>query len=159
MAKEIERKFLVDIHRMAPLVNGQHIQQGYLPMANNSVVRVRILGESAYLTLKGQTHGFSRSEFEYAIPVADAQEMIAELCEGPIVDKTRYNILHEQHTWEVDIFHGDNEGLIVAEIELSDEKEKFTRPEWVMEEVTGDVKYYNSNLLKHPFSQWREGLE
>ena len=159
MAKEIERKFLVDIHRMAPLINGQRIQQGYLPMANKSVVRVRVLGESAYLTLKGETKGFSRSEFEYPIPLADAQAMITELCEGPIVDKTRYNILHEEHTWEVDIFHGDNEGLIVAEIELEDEEEKFIPPEWVTKEVTGEPKYYNSNLLTHPFSQWEDSVD
>ena len=96
----------------------------------------------------------TRSEFEYSIPVDDANQMIAELCSGPIIDKTRYVIEHNQHTWELDIFYGDNEGLIVAEIELESETESFDEPEWVAEEVSGDAKYYNSSLIHSPFKSW-----
>lgn len=155
MAKEIERKFLIDLERIGSLEGGTMIKQGYIATADKTAVRARIAGAKAYLTLKGENKGVTRAEFEYDIPVEDAEEIIRELCRGPIIEKTRYLVVNFGHTWEVDIFHGDNEGLIVAEIELGSETEKFELPLWVTKEVSGDEKYYNSNLLDHPFKHWR----
>jgi adenylate cyclase len=154
MAKEIERKFLIDLNALGTLDAGTVMKQGYIATADKTVVRIRVAGERAYLTLKGANKGLSRTEFEYEIPTDDAEAMIAELCNGPVVEKTRHLILHAGHTWEVDIFHGDNAGLVVAEIELSSETETFEQPNWVTTEVSGDVKYYNSSLLDHPFKNW-----
>lgn len=154
IAEEIERKFLVDRHLLGELPAGVRIQQAYLPTRDRSAVRVRVSGEQAWLTLKGENRGARRLEFEYAIPRSDAEQMIAELCSGPVIDKTRYGIEHAGYTWEVDLFHGDNEGLIVAEVELGSEHETPELPAWVTEEVTGVAKYYNANLLHHPFCQW-----
>lgn len=155
MAQEIERKFLVDPDKLPALSGGHAIKQGYIPTADLTTVRVRISNENAYLTIKGQTHGNTRSEFEYPVPVPDAEQMLNELCQQPFIDKTRYLIQHEQHTWELDIFHGDNEGLRVAEVELSSEDERVNLPNWVTQEVSGEVKYYNSQLLKHPYKDWQ----
>lgn len=154
MAKEIERKFLIDLDKIGSLDNGVSIKQGYIKTNSNAVVRARVAGEKAYLTLKGENVGITRSEFEYAIPVDDAEQIIKSLCNGPVVEKTRYLVVIGEHTWEVDVFHGDNEGLVVAEIELSSEGEAFERPPWVTAEVSGDVKYYNSSLLDNPFKNW-----
>ena len=155
MAKEIERKFLINLDKIGPLKNGNTIRQGYISTTDNTVVRIRITGEKAYLTLKGQNKGNTRSEFEYEIPINDAQDIMTELCSGPLVEKTRYLIVHAGHTWEVDIFHGDNEGLVVAEIELESEETAFELPHWISKEVSGDSKYYNSSLLDNPFKHWQ----
>lgn len=153
MAKEIERKFLVDLS-LLDLPKGIRIVQGYIPTQGKTVVRVRIKGEQAFLTIKGQNQGAVRSEFEYAVPLDDANQMIDELCEKPLIDKTRYNIPYGDHLWELDIFAGENTGLVVAEVEMSSEDETVDLPEWVTQEVTGDAKYYNSNLLSNPYSNW-----
>ncbi len=154
MAKEIERKFLIDLTKIGTLENGTAIKQGYIATSDKTVVRARVAGECAFLTLKGANKGVTRTEFEYEIPVDDAEQIIAELCNGPVVEKTRYLVVHAGHTWEVDIFHGDNDGLVVAEIELNSEEEAFDLPSWVLDEVSGDPKYYNSSLLDHPFKNW-----
>jgi len=154
MGKEIERKFLIDISEIESLGSGSQIKQGYISTTDNTAVRVRVAGAIAYLTLKGENKGATRSEFEYEIPLDDANEIIEELCSGPIIDKTRYLVEHGSHTWEVDVFHGENDGLIVAEVELESETEVVDLPNWVMGEVTGQVKYYNISLLDNPYTQW-----
>ena len=152
MAIEIERKFLVtgDAWRSAPAV---FYSQGYLNRDKSRTVRVRIAGEEAFLTIKGQSVGASRAEFEYPIPLWDARELLG-LCEQPLVEKYRRKILFEGLVWEVDEFLGENQGLVVAEVELPSEMAYFTKPEWVGQEVTEDPRYFNSNLSKAPFSSW-----
>ncbi len=152
MGVEIERKFLVN-EKWKPEGRSIHVKQGYLPGTGPMVVRVRQEDTRAFLTLKGRTEGITRSEYEYEIPMEDAGELL-ERCEKPIIEKTRYLIPAEPHLWEVDVFYGANQGLIVAEIELSREDESFQKPEWVGEEVSGDPRYYNSNLAQHPYSSW-----
>jgi adenylate cyclase len=154
MALEIERKYLIDLEKISPLENGIRIKQGYLSTDKNTVVRVRTKNDKAYLTIKGSNSGIARLEFEYEIPLDEANEMIEKLCQKPVIDKTRYIINHENYTWEVDIFYGDNEGLIVAEVEFSSEDEKINLPLWIKEEVSHDERYYNSNLMKHPYKDW-----
>lgn len=152
MAIEIERKFLVvgDAWRDASAV---FYSQGYLNRDKARTVRVRIAGEEAFLTIKGISKGACRAEFEYPIPLWDARELLV-LCEQPLIEKYRRKILHDGFVWEVDEFVGENAGLIVAEIELPAEDTVFTLPEWVGEEVTQDVRYFNSSLSKKPFSSW-----
>jgi len=130
------------------------IKQGYVPTSTKTAVRVRVKEDQAFLTLKGANKGATRSEFEYVIPLPDAEAMLAELCEGPIIDKTRYLISYAKHVWEVDVFYGDNQGLMVAEVEMASEGEKVELPNWVTTEVTGEVKYYNSSLLANPYKSW-----
>ncbi len=154
MAKEIERKFLVQTGAWTPRDAGIHFKQGYLNTQKERVVRVRIEGEKAKLTIKGVTTGVTRSEFEYVIPVEDASILLDNLCEKPLIDKHRHKEVHGGKTWEIDVFHGENEGLVVAEIELANETENFVRPDWAGEEVSSDPRYFNSNLLKHPFKNW-----
>ena len=155
MAKEIERKFLVDASAWVPRDPGVHITQGYLCSDKAHVVRVRIEGPIvATLTIKGPTHGITRSEFEYAIPVDDAAEMLASLCEQPLIDKHRHTETHGGHVWQIDVFHGVNEGLIVAEIELPAADVTPALPAWVSQEVSADPRYFNANLLAHPYSDW-----
>ncbi|MFI2810648.1 MULTISPECIES: CYTH domain-containing protein [Microbulbifer] len=157
MAKEIERKFLVEPGFAATLATregGTAVSQGYLPVSGTSTVRARIYGDRGFLTLKGATRGISRSEFEYEIPVADAQEIIDTLCGGQVIEKTRHIVTVGQHKWEIDIFSGRNRGLVVAEIELESEAEEFERPDWVTAEVTGDPRYYNANLVDTPYCDW-----
>jgi len=156
VAQEIERKFLIDLVELGSLEGGVTIKQGYISTSDKTVVRARIAGEQAFLTIKGENKGVTRSEFEYEIPVSDAEQIISELCNGPVVEKTRYLVVHSGHTWEVDIFLGDNEGLVVAEIELTSEGESFEIPHWVTVEVSGDAKYYNSSLLDNPFKRWQK---
>jgi len=153
MAKEIERKFLVDTSKLPTLPKGHIMKQGYVP-TQGITVRARITDDQAFLTLKGRATGLSRSEFEYPIPVEDAQQILNELCAHPFIEKTRYLIPYGDHTWELDIFEGDNQGLVVAEIELSNENETFELPDWTTEEVSYDRKYRNSNLITHPFCNW-----
>ncbi len=154
MAKEIERKFLVDQEKLPLLPTPYTIQQGYIA-ATGATVRVRIRNNEAFLTLKGKAKGLTRSEFEYPIPLADAKAMLSELCIHPFISKKRYLIEHEGHTWELDIFEGENEGLIVAEIELESETEPFAKPDWVTEEVSNDPRYRNAYLVTQPFSTWK----
>lgn len=156
MAVEIERKFLVDIERLPTLPAGTVIKQGYLPSANKTVTRVRLKGEQAFLTVKGANNaaGTTRLEFEYEIPVADAEQMLASLCDKPLVEKIRYEIAVAEHIIELDVFSGDNEGLVVAEVELASEGEAFEKPDWMLQEVTGDARYYNSSLIKSPYTLW-----
>ena len=154
MAKEIERKFLIDISGIESIGSGSRIKQGYISTTDNTAVRIRVSGAVAYLTLKGENQGATRPEFEYEIPIKDANEIIKELCSGPVIDKTRYLVEYGSHTWEIDVFHGDNDGLIVAEVELESETEEVDLPKWVINEVTGEVKYYNSSLLVNPFNKW-----
>ena len=154
MAKEIERKFLIDISGVESIGSGSRIKQGYISTTDNTAVRIRVSGTVAYLTLKGENQGATRPEFEYEIPIEDANEIIKELCSGPIIDKTRYLVEYGSHTWEIDVFHGDNDGLIVAEVELESETEEVDLPKWVINEVTGEVKYYNTSLWDNPFNKW-----
>jgi adenylate cyclase len=154
MALEIERKYLIDLEKVGKLENGNRIKQGYMATNKNAVVRVRIKNNKGYLTIKGPNIGISRLEFEYQIPLDDANEMLDKLCKKPVIDKTRYIINHDKHIWEIDIFYGDNEGLVVAEVELEDENEFINLPSWIKEEVTTDDRYFNSNLMNHPYKDW-----
>jgi len=155
MAFEIERKFLVNIPLWEALEKpaGQIYCQGYIYSDADKTIRVRTNGAHAYLTIKGKTTGATRSEYEYAIPLQDAENLLDEFCQN-LIRKTRYVIPFGKHTWEVDVFDGENKGLIVAEIELTDENEFFDLPPWVTEEVTADARYYNAHLVAHPFSAW-----
>ena len=155
---EIERKFLVKSDTFKKNASSKfRIVQGFLSTNPERTVRVRIKGESAFLTIKGKsnTSGTSRFEWEKEIDAADA-ELLLDLCEEGILEKTRHEIQSGNHIYEVDEFHGENKGLIVAEIELSNENEAFEKPDWLGKEVTGDVKYYNSQLSKKPFKNWKQ---
>ncbi len=155
MAKEIERKFLVMTRAWTPRDGGTHYKQGYLNSQKERVVRVRIAGEKAMLTIKGLTKGVSRSEFEYPLPVEDAQALLDHICEQPVIEKHRHKEVHGGKTWEIDVFHGENDGLVVAELELKSEDETFAKPTWVGAEVSSDPRYFNSNLLKNPYKRWK----
>jgi len=155
MAKEIERKFLVDPLRLPVLETPHTIKQGYILTVEKTTVRIRISNNSAFLTLKGKATGLTRSEFEYRVPVNDAEKMLQELCTSPLIEKKRYLVPYEGHTWELDIFEGDNAGLIVAEIELNTENEIFKKPSWVTKEVSFDPRYRNSSLITYPYSLWK----
>ena len=155
MAQEIERKFLVSGDFKSEAVKATRITQGYLSSVPERTVRVRIKGDKGYMTVKGigSDSGASRFEWEKEIPVEDVRELL-KICEPGVIDKTRYLVPAGKHTFEVDEFYGDNEGLVVAEVELSSEDEEFVRPEWLGEEVTGDARYYNSMLMKKPYKTW-----
>ena len=154
MGKEIERKFLVKDDTWRGQDAGKRYRQGYLSTVKERTVRVRTVGDKAYLTIKGITVGASRPEYEYEIPVADANEILDQLCERPQIEKTRYRIQHDGLVWEIDEFEGDNCGLITAEVELKDEHQFVALPVWVGEEVTGDPRYFNANLVAKPFTTW-----
>jgi CYTH domain-containing protein len=154
MSTEIERKYLVKGDGWRALAEGVHYRQGYLNSAKERTVRVRSTGDKAYLTVKGLTVGATRSEYEYEIPVADGNAMLDTLAEHPVLEKKRYRIPHGGFIIEVDEFLGENAGLVVAEVELKSEGQTFDKPAWLGKEVTGDPKYYNANLIKHPYSQW-----
>jgi CYTH domain-containing protein len=154
VAREIERKFLVAGDDWRALGTASAFRQGYLSTVKERTVRVRVAGDRGLLTIKGITLGATRSEFEYPIPVEDARTMLAELCERPIIEKVRHVVEYAGKTWEIDEFEGVNAGLVVAEIELEDEDEPFERPPWIGEEVTGDPRYYNANLIDHPYTEW-----
>ncbi len=153
-SKEIERKFLVINEAWREGVQGLTFRQGYLCRDKERVVRLRAAGDKGFLTIKGLTVGASRAEYEYEIPLADCLAMLDTLAAKPLIEKTRYKIPHAGLTWEVDEFFGENSGLIVAEVELEREDQPFAKPPWVGEEVTGDARYYNSNLIALPFSRW-----
>jgi adenylate cyclase len=150
---EIERKFLLAGEGWRALGSPVLLRQGYLSSHKERVVRVRIEGERAQLTIKGKSAGAARGEWEYPIPLFDASELL-ELCEQPIIEKTRTRVAFGAHVWEIDEFFGANQGLVVAEIELASEDEAFERPEWIGAEVTHDARYFNSSLIRHPFTQW-----
>jgi adenylate cyclase len=155
MATEIERKFLVrDDSWHAGVTATLDFRQGYLHSNPSIAVRVRSAGNEAFLTIKGAAEGISRREFEYAIPVADAEQMLEHLCRRPLIEKRRHLVPIGAHTWEIDVFYGANAGLVVAEIELGHPDEDFERPGWLGEEVSHDPRYYNARLNEHPFSQW-----
>lgn len=175
MAQEIEHKFLIQDKTYQSLAEGIYYHQGYIPTLNGMTVRIRIAGNRAYITLKDHVKGLSRHEFEYEIPFEDASQQLELMCEKPQIEKHRYVIPIEKCLdangdpccaslpdgtpvtglhWEVDEFHGDNEGLVVAEIEVPSEDTLFTLPSWIGKEVTGDHKYYNSQLCKTPYSTW-----
>lgn len=156
MAQEIEHKFLVrddswrkEVYRSVPL------RQGYLVSDPVRSVRVRITDGQAHLNIKSGTLGVSRSEYEYEIPLADAREILEHLCGKPLLEKTRHLVRYGDHVWEIDVFEGDNAGLVVAEIELATVGESFARPPWLGEEVSHDPRYYNSQLAKHPYKEWK----
>ncbi len=155
MGTEIERKFLVKGDEWRSLGTGVLYRQGYIPTLGKQTVRVRIVGNTGYLTIKGATVGNSRMEFEYPIQLQDAREMLDNLCSHPLIEKTRYKIRQGDLIWEVDEFMGENEGLIIAEVELQTENQTITLPDWIEREVS-DPKYYNANLAKVPYSQWEK---
>jgi adenylate cyclase len=155
MPQEIERKFLVSGEFKHFASKSYQIAQGYLSSVPGRTVRIRTKGDKGYITIKGKSSesGLSRYEWEKEIPLNEAQELM-QLCETGIIDKTRYEVIYENQTFEVDLFLGENEGLILAEIELETEATVFSKPDWLGEEVTGDKRYYNSNLTQNPFQQW-----
>ena len=155
MGKEIERKFLVDKSRLPNNLEGTKYTQGYISITDSGIVRVRIKGDIAVITIKSAGLGISRDEFEYQIPMDDAKSLLELFIDG-VIYKTRYDIVYEGKKWEIDQFHKENEGLWIAEIELQFENESFEIPKWVLEEVTGNEKYYNSYLSKHSFKSWKE---
>jgi adenylate cyclase len=155
MATEIERKFLVLNQDWQEHTGSElHIVQAYLATNEYSSTRIRIQDDKANINIKSATLGIERTEFEYAIPVVDAQLMIDVLCIKPVITKIRYMVKHMQHTWEIDVFSGDNEGLIVAEIELSDTDDAFEKPSWLGKEVSHEKRYYNACLINHPYKDW-----
>ncbi len=154
MSQEIERKFLVKGNVWRRLALGTDYRQGYLHASQDRTVRIRTVGDKAFLTVKGPTIGITRSEFEYPIPYEDCLTMLREVAIQPIIEKTRYKIPMGTFVWEVDEFHGVNEGLVVAEIELPREDTPFEKPDWVGKEVSGDPRYYNAMLATHPYSTW-----
>lgn len=157
MNKEIERKFLVEDKNTDSWRNAiySEIRQGYLSVDKQRTVRVRIAGSAAYLTIKGITEGATRAEYEYPIPVSHAREMLDSLCLRPQIEKRRHRVEYGGLIWEVDEFYGDNAGLIVAEVELKSAQQVFDKPSWAGKEVTDDPRYYNANLVNHPYSKWQ----
>ncbi|OOZ37385.1 CYTH domain-containing protein [Solemya velesiana gill symbiont] len=155
MATEIERKYLVKNDAWKDsVISESRIKQGYLANQPSMTVRVRVAKGTAFLTVKGSTEGISRAEFEYEIPVPDAEEMLKLNSDQPYIDKTRYKVKCGEHVWDLDVFEGDNSGLIMAEVELDSEDEGFEMPDWAGEEVSGDLRYYNANLINNPYRSW-----
>jgi adenylate cyclase len=155
MAKEIERKFLLAGEAWRDEVeSSERMVQGYLNDEGPVSVRARIAGPRAWLNIKSRTLGISRDEFEYEIPLADAERMLNHLTTGPVIDKTRHFVRRGGHLWEIDEFHGENDGLIVAEVELEHVDQPFDKPAWLGEEVSHEARYYNVSLVKKPYSQW-----
>ena len=152
MVKEIERKFLLKKHDW-PHENFMKYRQGYLNSDEKKTVRIRITGEKGFLTIKGASVGASRMEFEYEIPFEDA-EMLLNLCDKPLIEKNRYVVVEGDFVWEIDEFFGENRGLVIAEIELEHEDQKFPKPDWIGDEVTDDPRYYNASLVKNPYKNW-----
>jgi CYTH domain-containing protein len=154
MAIEIERKFLVIGDSWRSLAEGQVYRQGYIPTQDKTTVRIRVVGSQGYLTIKGQSTGMTRAEYEYPIPVTDAETILQTLCQPPLIEKIRYCIPIENVIWEVDEFTEENQGLILAEVELEEEQQTVNLPDWVGAEVTQDARYYNVNLAQCPYKQW-----
>ena len=156
MATEIERKFLLKNDDWKKLAAGVVYRQGYLGADGKRTVRVRVIGNKGFMTIKGKSVGISRMEYEYEIPVADADTLLAELCIQPLIEKKRYRIDYKGFIYEVDEFFADNEGLVVAEIELTSENQKFEKPSWLGREVSDDNRYFNASLVTHPYSLWQD---
>lgn len=157
MAIEIEHKFLLASDAWREQVSHSVIyKQGYLSSQPTSSIRVRISDNQAWLNIKSATIGTQRHEYEYEIPLTDAQEILDNLCLKPVIEKTRHFVMHNNHQWEIDEFDGENAGLIVAEIELDSADETFAKPDWIGADVTQDMRYYNNNLAREPYSQWRD---
>lgn len=154
MAKEIERKFLIDAERWKLQGKPVKMAQAYLCIDEKKVIRVRVAGEQAFLTIKSNVKGISRDEYEYEIPLEDARKLL-HLNQGALVEKTRYLFEEQGKLWEIDVFEGSNKGLIVAEIELNSEHEHFEKPEWILDEVSTDERYYNFNLSLKPYTTWQ----
>ncbi|MCP1674933.1 adenylate cyclase [Natronocella acetinitrilica] len=155
MGIEVERKFLVVTEQWRAGAERTLFRQGYLSTDRERTVRVRLAGDAAWLTIKGVTEGVSRREFEYAVPPADAEILLDELCLRPLIEKYRYRVQHAGLTWEVDEFLGDNAGLIIAEVELDHPDQAIELPSWVGKEVSDDARYFNANLIAHPYCRWR----
>ena len=164
MVTEIERKYLVkkeewrshlqQLQQDFPDIGSKYCQ-GYIPTSNGTTVRLRTIGTQAYITIKSKVIGYTRSEFEYPIPIEDAEQMLETLCLKPLIEKIRYKINHDNLVWEVDDFLGENKGLIIAEVELTDENQNINLPHWVGREVR-DKKYFNSSLITYPYSKWKK---
>jgi CYTH domain-containing protein len=154
MANEIEHKYLIKIEQWRPADAGVLYRQGYLSSIKERVVRVRVAGEHGFITVKGMTTGLSRLEFEYPIPLGDAAVMLDMLCERPLIEKTRHREMWAGRTWEIDVFHGDNDGLVIAEVEVADAQERIVLPSWVGAEVSDDPRYFNNNLAGNPYKNW-----
>ncbi len=155
MPLEIERKYTVINDAWRSQAIGSHYVQGYLSLDPERTVRVRRVADQAWLTIKGRSRGMVRSEYEYPIPPEHAGELLG-MCLQPLIEKTRYRVMHAGLTWEVDVFSGDNAGLVIAEIELESVSQIPELPAWVGDEVTDDVRYYNASLVRHPYRQWHE---
>ena len=155
MAIEIEHKFLLANNRWrSKVIRSTRYKQGYLASNSSVSIRIRISDTEAWINIKQAVIGNQRDEYEYTIPLSEAEEIINNLCQKPLIDKTRHLVPYQQHTWEIDEFYGDNHGLIVAEIELSANDEVFEKPDWLGKEVTLEHKYYNNQLAKKPFLSW-----
>ncbi len=154
MPEEIERKFLVIGDGWRDAAVGTRFRQGFLSTEPERTVRVRVAGARGSITVKGKTVGAKREEFEYEIPLQDVERMLDGLCERPLIEKVRYTLCVGRHTWEVDVFEGENAGLVIAEVELESEEEAFDKPDWAGEEVTDEPRYFNSNLVAKPFRTW-----
>jgi adenylate cyclase len=154
---EIERKFLVSDPAVVAGIAGIRICQGYLSLDPERTVRVRLAGTRAFITIKGlsSASGTTRAEYEYEIPVNEAEELLEAMILGPVIEKTRYRRTVGRLVWEVDVFVGENEGLVIAEVELPSEGAALILPDWIGEEVTGDPRYYNASLVMHPYSEWK----
>lgn len=155
MAEEIERKFLVNGDGWRETATGTSYRQGFLSTEPERTVRVRVAGSRGSITVKGKTIGARREEFEYEIPLSDAERILDTLCKRPLIEKVRYRLSVGAHIWEVDVFEGDNAGLVVAEVELGSEGEAFDKPDWAGAEVTDDPRYFNSNLVAKPYRDWQ----
>jgi adenylate cyclase len=155
MPKEIERKFLARIDDEWLNAPSAHIIQGYLSRGKKTTIRIRLKDKKAFITIKGEVVNLTRDEYEYPIPYDDAYEMLEKLADKPYIEKYRHYFQYENNLWEVDRFLNDNEGLIVAELELKDENESFDLPDWIIKEVTGDPRYNNSALVANPFNKWK----
>jgi len=156
MKKEIERKFLVSTSCYQNLGDYEYCIQGYIPSKNDPLIRIRIIGSKSFLTMKSDVNGITRLEYEYQIPNQDAKDLLKLFCKDSIIEKNRYIIHYKSTLWEVDEFLGDNEGLVVAEVELNSESQRYDKPEWVDKEVSTDKKYYNYNLAHHPYKKWNK---
>ncbi len=155
MGIEIEHKFLIiNDNWRKDADEGIHIIQAYMGSNEKSSIRIRINGEAANLNIKSKTLGIQRSEYEYSIPLEEAKEMLESLCNKPYIEKTRFHVMHDGHQWEIDVFAGDNQGLIVAELELESVDEPFTMPDWLGNDVSDDPRYYNICLVSHPYKDW-----
>lgn len=157
MVTEIERKFLVRSNRWKEKVQPERCRQGYICPGSGTTVRVRVKEGKGYITIKGRSKGISRREYEFEIALKEAEEMLEHLCEKPLIEKKRYTVKYGGMTWEIDEFSGENSGLVIAEVELEQEDQVISLPEWAGPEVTSDPRYYNAALVKNPYSKWKKG--